>query len=205
MSDHAQPPQGQVDSYLIKLRRALGGLPADDIEEIVRELRGHIAERAAETDSERRDTMPVEQILRRLGTPEHIGSLYIADAMVARARATFSPMLIIRATTRWARTTVVGFLAFVVGFAGYALGLALVACAVLKPFFPGYIGLWISRRAVNLGFEVPTPHARELLGWWIIPYGLVVGAAFLLGTTAFLRWMLRFAPRAASRRVAPSA
>lgn len=51
-----------------------------------------------------------------------------------------------------------------------------------------------------LGAEVPQPHGQELLGWLIIPYGLAVGIAFLLGTTAFLRWMLQFVPRA-SRQI----
>jgi uncharacterized membrane protein len=203
MSDPTQLPQGEVELYLAKLRKALAGLPADDVEEILRELRGHIAERAAETDSEQHTT-PLERILRQLGTPEHIGSLYRADALVARARATFSPVLIVRTAIRWAGRTVGGFAAFVLGMTGYALGLSLIVCALLKPFLPTHIGLWVSRHGLQLGYTTAIPQAREWLGWWIIPFGLIVGAAFILGTTAFLRWTLRFVPRA-SRRVASCA
>lgn len=193
MNEHTQP-QGEVDTYLAVLRRQLADLPAEDVEEILRELRGHIAERAAETASHRNGT-PVAQILHELGTPEQIGSLYRADALVAHARAGFSPVLIIRTTIRWATKTVVGFFAFLAGAVGYALGAALIACAVMKPFIPAYVGLWIGPHGMLLGAELPKPHGPELLGWWIIPYGLGVGLAFILGTTVFLRWMLRFAPR----------
>jgi len=186
----------QVEIYLAKLREQLGGLPADDVEEILRELRGHIAERVAQSDS-KRNAAPVDAVLRQLGTPEQIGSLYRADALAAHARASFSPSLIIQATIRWATRTAVGFLAFLAGMVGYALGVALIVCAILKPFFPADVGLWISRHGMVLGAELPRPHGHELLGWWIIPYGLGFGLAFILGTTVLLRWLLRFVPRAA--------
>lgn len=147
MSNHKELPHGEVDVYLTALRRQLAGLPAEDVEETLRELRGHIAERAAESE------------------------------------------------------TVVGFLTFLAGVVGYALGVSLIVCAILKPFFPAYIGLWINSHNVLLGAEIPRPQGHELLGWWIIPYGLGVGVAFILGTTMLLRWMLRYVP-SASRRFA---
>lgn len=192
----ARQPQAQVELYLSELREHLGGLPADEVEEILRELRGHIAERVAQRDSARNGAA-IDAVLRQLGTPEQIGSLYRADALAAHARASFSPSLIIQATIRWASRTAVGFLAFLAGMVGYALGVSLIVCAILKPFFPADVGLWISRHGMVLGAELPRPHGQELLGWWIIPYGLGVGLAFILGTTVLLRWLLRFVPRAA--------
>jgi len=198
MSDHIGQAQGQIDFYLAALRKQLAGLPAKDVEEILLELRGHIVERAAEGDSDQNRTS-VEQILRQLGTPEQIGSLYRTDAMVAHARASLSPALIIRTTIRWATKTVLGFVAFLVGALGYALGASLIVCAILKPFFPENIGLWINPHGMVLGAQMPKPHGHELLGWWIIAYGLALGMAFIFGTTVFLRWMLRFVPRASPR------
>lgn len=199
MSEHTQLQQEQIDVYLARLRRALEGLPAADIDEILRELRGHIAERATDTESTPPDGAPIEQILSELGAPENIASAYRNDALVARARATFSPGLILRTTMRWATKTALGFLAFIVALVGYGVGLSLIACALLKPLLPDNIGLWISRQGMNLGFQTPRPPGPELLGWWIIPLGLVGSAAFILGSTVFLRWMLRFVPSAAPR------
>lgn len=86
-------------------------------------------------------------------------------------------------------------MALLAGFLGYVLGGSLIICAILKPFLPIYVGLWINPDGMVLGAEVPRPHGQELLGWWLIPYGPGVGLAFLIGTTVFLRWMLRFVPR----------
>ena len=36
-------------------------------------------------------------------------------------------------------------------------------------------------------------HTQEVLGWWLIPFGLLVGPLILLLTTLLLRWALRFA------------
>lgn len=203
MSDRPERPQSQVDAYLAALRSHLAGLPAADIEEILREFHGHIVERAAEGASQEAGT-PIEQILQQLGSPEQIGSLYRADAMVAHARASFSPSLIIRTTVRWATRTGLGFAAFLAGFVGYAIGAALIVCAVLKPIFPADVGLWMGLHGMVLGAAMPRPQGHELLGWLIIPYGLGVGVAFILGTTVFLRWMLRFIPKL-SRQVATPA
>jgi len=202
MSDEIQVRRAQIDIYLAALRKQLGGLPAEDVEEILRELRGHIAERAE--GALQGSGTPVERILRELGAPEHIAALYRADSLVAHARAGFSPVLIVRTTLRWANRTAVGFAAFLAGLVGYAVGASMIVCAILKPFFPANVGLWIGSHHLLLGAEIPRPQGPDLLGWWIIPYGLGVGTAFLLGTTVFLRWMLRFAPRA-SRRVAAAA
>lgn len=200
MSDSSQPAQDAIAIYLAALRKHLVGLPADDVEEIVQELRGHIAERVAQSASEQNGTT-VEGILHQLGPPEQIGSLYRSDALVAHARATFSPALIVGTTIRWASRTVLGFAASLAGLVGYSIGVGLVVCAVLKVFLPNDVGLWINPSdGFVLGVEVPRPHGPELLGWWLIPYGLGVGVAFILGTTVFLRWMLRFVPRV-SRRV----
>ncbi len=199
MSDRTQPAQDPADLYLAALRMQLAGLPADEVEETLRELRGHIAERAAESGAEQ-DRASVADILRQLGTPQEIGSLYRADALVAHARATFSPALIVGTTIRWATKTLAGFVAFLAGVIGYAIGVGLMICGLLKPFLPRNVGLWINPPdGFLLGLEVPRPHGHELLGWWIIPYGLGVGMAFILGTTALLRWMLRFVPRASGR------
>jgi hypothetical protein len=128
-----------------------------------------------------------------MGEPEDIGSLYRTDAMVAQARATFSPVLIFRTTLRLARQTTLGLIAFLLGFFGYSIGVALLACAVLKPFFPQNIGLFVGSHGVNLALTPAPNPADDLLGWWVIPFDLVAGMLAVLGTTWFLRWMLRFA------------
>ena len=189
--------QTRIDTYLMKLRRSLGELPAEDVNDILREIRGHILERA-ENGSELTNEKLV-QILRDLGQPEEIGPLYQREASVARARSSLSPWLILRATMRWGMNSILGLAVFIAGLFGYGLALGLIISAFLKPFDPGHVGAWVTDSGFTIG-TLSHPTQPDLLGWWIIPVGLVVGATLLVATTRFLRWMLRFAIR---RRSAP--
>jgi len=192
MTNYDQPLQTRIDTYLMRLRRSLGELPAEEVNDILREIRGHILERA-ETGGELTDEALV-RILRELGQPEDIGPLYQAEAMVARARSSLSPALMLRTTLRWAMRSIAGFIVFMAGLLGYGTAFGFFACALLKPFMPAQIGLWIRGNGFTLG-AVDAPGANELLGWWIIPVGLIAGAVLLVCTTHALRWLLRYAVR----------
>jgi hypothetical protein len=191
MNSKEVPARARIDAYLARLRSALGSIPPEEADDILREIHGHIVERAEAARGTGADS--IERILDEMGRPEDIGSLYRTEALVARAQATFSPFLIVRATVRWATTTALGFIALVLGIIGYGLGLALIGCAALKPFFPNYIGLWVNQ----YGAQLATPHfpsqGPDLLGWWVVPIYLVLGVIAVAGTTLSLRWMLRFA------------
>ena len=43
----------------------------------------------------------------------------------------------------------------------------------------------ISMISLRLGFGSAPPGGRELLGWWIVPIGLVVGCGLVMLTTRF--------------------
>jgi uncharacterized membrane protein len=184
--------QSRVDAYLMKLRRSLGELPPEDVNDILREIRSHILERAgggAELTNEKLVT-----ILRELGRPEEIGPLYQAEASVARARSSLSPLLILRATMRWGMNSLLGLAVFISGLFGYGLALGLIMAACMKPFDPEHVGAWVTDSGFTIG-TLSQPSRPDLLGWWLIPVGLVTGAVLLVATTRFLRWMLRFAVR----------
>ena len=189
-----QKIQTRIDTYLMNLRRCLRELPAEEVNDILREIRSHILDRA-EASGELTDERMVE-ILKALGRPEDIGPLYESEAMITRARASFSPSLILRTTMRWAMRSLLGLFVFIAGLFGYGLAAGFLLSAILKPFMPHEVGMWL----FDGGFVIGTvgasrPDARELLGWWLIPVGIVVGALALIATTRFLRWTLRFARR----------
>jgi uncharacterized membrane protein len=186
-----QPLQTRVDTYLMRLRRSLGELPPEEVNDILREIRSHILDRA-EASGELTDDK-LAAILKELGQPEDIGPLYQADAMVARARSSFSPLLILRTTVRWAMISVVGFIAFLFGLFGYAMALGLIISAVMKPIMPDRVGAWLGPHGFTIGVMEGLPRGTDVLGWWLVPVGLIGGAMFLIATTRFLRWMLRYA------------
>ena len=189
--NHSERLQQRIDAYLAQLRRSLGELPPDEVAEILREIRGHILERA-EASGELTEERLVA-ILKALGTPEEIAPLYHADALVARARSSLSPRVVMRGIHRWSTVSAWGFVLFVLGVVGYATGAALALAGLLKIFEPSQIGAWVGPQAVfNIGVN-NDPAARDVLGWWLVPFGLVGGVALLFATTRVLRWTLRFA------------
>ena len=186
----AETLQTRIDAYLSELRRCLGELPPEEVHDILQEIRGHILERT-EASGELTEERLVE-ILKALGRPEDIAPLYQAEALMARARTSFSPTLLLRGALRWAMLSVRGFLIFVIAIIGYGLGLGLLLSGLGKIVFPHTIGAWVSPGNFNIGMNT-NPAAREVLGWWLVPVGLAAGSILLVLTTRALRWALGFA------------
>ena len=81
---------------------------------------------------------------------------------------------------------------------GYFLGVVFILVAVLKPFHPETAGLWTSRDAsgdlslsVHMGFGYAPVSGHEVLGWWIVPIGLLSGCLLVILTTRFGLWCAR--------------
>ena len=187
---HTDRLQTRIDSYLMQLRRSLGELPAEEVADILQEIRGHILERA-ESAGELTDERLAE-ILRALGRPEDIAPLYQAEALMARARTSFSPTLLLRGALRWAMLSVKGFVMFVVALVGYGLALGLLAGGFAKMIAPNQIGAWVGPGSFSIG-TTSSHSAHDMLGWWLVPVGLIVGTLALVATTWVLRWALSFA------------
>jgi hypothetical protein len=190
MMSHPERLQTRIDAYLMQLRRSLGELPPEEVADILREIRGHILERAdaAGDMSEER----LVAILQALGRPEDLAPLYQAEALVARARTSYSPTLLLRGALRWAMLSVRGFAIFLAGLVGYGIALGFLAGGFGKMIAPHDVGAWVSPGSFSIGTN-NNPSAHEVLGWWLVPVGLAVGASALVGTTWVLRWSLGFA------------
>lgn len=189
----ANDARTQIDIYLNRLQRRLKRLPADEMREIVEELRTHIVERASESGSLTRTG--VDKALATLGDPNHLADEYLTDALLAQAETTRSPFRILGKLFRWASLNMLGFLVFMCALAGYFVGAALAISAVMKPIHPHTTGLWLvpgdagdQAISLHLGFSSAPVVGREVLGWWIIPIGLFAGAVVVMATTFAARW-----------------
>jgi Protein of unknown function (DUF1700) len=197
--------QKRIDAYLTQLRRRLRGINEQDIQEIVQELRSHILDKT-ETEGNRLDK--VTETLDSLGSPEQLAGEYLTDNLLARAEVSRSPMRILAVLFRWASLSIAGFLVFLSSIVGYFLGAAVVLCALLKPIHPQTAGLWVypaggegTTISLRLGFGSPPLDGRDVLGWWIVPIGLVVGSGLVMLTTRFALWCVgRYRRSRMSRR-----
>jgi len=162
------------DPYFAALRKTLRQLPAAEVEEFVSEVAAHIEERA--------ETLGQEASMRAFGDPRDIARLYLAQ------RSTDVP---VRAWSWRARRAVglcaKGLTTLAVSLVGYGFGTLLLAMALVKPFTPERIGLWVvggDDPSFMLG-RTDMPVGEEMLGWSVIPIGLSLGTLII-----YLTWRM---------------
>jgi hypothetical protein len=185
--------QEQIESYLIRLRAGLRGFNEQDAQDIVEELRSHITDKMAM--SEEVTPAGVDVVLGGLGSPEELAQQYLTDEVLACTEASRSPLQIIKNTFRWASLSVGGLFVLLGSLMGYAVGLLLLLWAVLKPLHPHTAGLWASRDSTgDLAISVhvwagsAAPGSRDVLGWWIVPLGVLAGCGLVMLTTRLAAW-----------------
>jgi Protein of unknown function (DUF1700) len=182
----------RIEAYLEKLRKSLAGISREDALDIVRELRSHILEKAAEGGE--LTTPFVEATLSALGSPHELAAQYLADNLLARAARSRSPIVLLHALIRWASLSIAGLFVLLGCIVGYVVGASLVVCAILKPLHPRTGGLWKlsdESYSLRLGFGNVPAFGRELLGWWIVLVGLLAGGGLCLVTSHFALWCVR--------------
>ncbi len=175
-----------LEVYLADLAAELRPLRATEVEEIVRELRSHVLERFEIKGNQENLT----RILQRLGDPralarEHLearsglrGMDYPTPGGSSESRS---------AVPGWVRV-VARAVTFLVG-SGFAYGFALcwLCTALVKPFRPARVGLWLLPDAsgdlnLSLGSHAAGEVGRDLLGWWIVPLGLALAFSVAAAT-----------------------
>lgn len=186
MEPHAAGSRVAIGTYLAALRRQLWELTAEDVNDVVEELRMHILDKSAGED--------VAAILAALGTPAELANKYRTEEMLARGRAAGSPAYVARSVGRWALLTLGGVVVFSLSVVGYLLGGWFFMMGVLKIVNPrgtGVYGVWTDHdKSFNWGSGSGPNKPGELLGWWLVPIGLIAGAGLLLLTFRFGNWSL---------------
>jgi HAAS len=187
-------PNEKIDAYLRQVRAGLRGMSDVEVTDIVNELRVHIVERTG-PGGEASDAA-VDSALRSLGRPPQIAALYVAEDLASRAESSRSPWMVLRSVFHWSTLSVKGLGVFMVCLIGYSFGLSFFLAALMKPFHPQGVGLWVSNNPDNYSLHVggSSGHAgdeRELLGWWMVPIGCSLGGGTILLTTHFGLWALR--------------
>ena len=179
----------RLDAYLAELRRRLAPLTESERADIVAELRSHVLDSAGPVPTE----SAIAEALGRLGPAEHLAAQYVTNRVLAGAERSRSPWALVRGLARVAGRGVAGVSALVGCLLGYGLAASFAAAALRKPMAPDRVGLWRlgpDTFSLTLGFG-GAPSGEELLGWWIVPIGLLAGAGVLWLTTAFGCWCAR--------------
>jgi len=177
-----------TEAYLKRLRTGLLGVDDGEVREILEELRSHILEKAADGD--------VGAVLAAMGSPEELAGRYPSRTACWRERrGSRSPLRLLRSLFRWASLSLAGFFVLLGSVLGYFTGGVCILVALCKPFHSNNAGLWTYRDAagdlgisVRLGYGNAPGVGQDLLGWWIVPVGLVVGCGLVMLTTHCALW-----------------
>jgi uncharacterized membrane protein len=181
-----------LEAFLAEVRRGLAGLSAEETQEVLRELRSHVLDRVGEDAS----ADAISAALSALGDARELARLNLACRLAARGAERQNPWALLRLTARVARVSLGGLAALVLSLFGYLFAVAWILVALAKPIVPRHVGLWIPADPMSafsfvLGVTSREAHGTELLGWWIIPVGLILGAAAARLTFRYSRWSLR--------------
>lgn len=191
------PAPSAIDNYLASLRTALKSLPAREREEILSEISAHIRD-------SREQGLSLEQTLLQLGAPEELAAEYRDALLVRLAVQARTPWSMLTTVFRLATRGAIGAACFFIAVIGYVSGAALFVTALLKPFFPHQIGLWVGPGVFHFGFHhvghggggvglllsTGSP-AHEVLGHWYIPVTCALGVLLIWGTTHVLRRLVK--------------
>jgi hypothetical protein len=183
--------QKSVDAYLGALRKQLRELMDEDVNDIVAEIRMHILDRTFDPAKTSDDAAPeaVAATLAALGPPPELAERYRTDELLKRALS-------------WAGLSLVGLIVFCISVVGFGLGGGVFVLGVLKVMDYHGTGIYgqFTDTSSSLGFQSGGPRAgqHELLGFWLLPLGLLGGPALFFLTARLGLWSLRkfWRPRA---------
>jgi uncharacterized membrane protein len=179
-----------IEHYFFQLRILLLKGRVAERDEIVRELRSHVAEEFADERGTAEEVY--DRLARVFGSPEEIARAYKTEGLLASASRSWSPWRLLRGAASWAFTGVSGFFVFLFAMVGYGTALCFFVCAILKPIFPDDVGFWVYQGGMNFGMPVPRPPlAHEVLGVYFIPVSIVLSFVVAFLTMQGLRWMMR--------------
>jgi hypothetical protein len=191
----SEASQKAIDDYLASLRRQLRDLMEEDMNDIVEEIRAHILDKTLAAA----DPAQVEQTLVALGPPAALAARYRTEEMMRRAEAHRSGAQKTRIAVRTAGLTLATLLVVAVSGLGYFVGGLLIVIGIAKLLWPRGTGLWENHNpdgTWGLGLSggsgnVPPANSHDLLGWWLLPIGLILGPAVIYATYRLGRWSVK--------------
>lgn len=177
--------ESRINGYLFVLERSLNAFLARGVvRDAVKEIESHLRERIALADGAPNERVALEKILGELGPPLRVAQAYSAERTIDEAVTTGHLVPIVRAVWELAATTMTGFFAGLGLFLGYAVSFAFFAIAILKPIFPGNVGVqYVNGFPIGLGAHFPLTPGTELHGgYWIVPLAMFCGMGMFVGT-----------------------
>jgi uncharacterized membrane protein len=177
-----------VDDYFVRLDSRLSDLPSERRKDFMMELRAHVMDKLSQvavvTESD------CKSVLEALGAPDEIARQYRMEFLLKHSSWNLSPVTVLRTLLRWTLAGIQGYLVFLVAMIGYLLAASFYLTALLKPFFPHNIGMYVSDRGINIA-NFPVQYGHDVMGNYYIPFAVFTGYLLTFGTTLLIRILVR--------------
>jgi hypothetical protein len=158
-----QTLDAELKAYLRRFRWALAALPERDREEIVEETRVHVLARIDQGQSP-------GQALAAFGAAETYARRFIDEMEISDALASQSPSRVLSVVLKRVHRSVAAALAFLAVLVLVIFAVGGVGAALIKPFDPDHVGLWVSAHGdFFFGQSEAEGGRHELLGLWLYP------------------------------------
>lgn len=170
----------KLKAYLKTLGKNLKPLPEHDIREILAEIESL----AFDATDGKTSGESLDEVLGELGAPEELAENYKSHLLEGKPLPL--ALRIVRGTAKGASKWLMG-LTFLVG---YGASLIFILVAIAKPFYPDMVGIWYGGGdAIIVGYPGAGSGLDELMGYWLIPFGLGVGTGLFFLTRKILKFM----------------
>ncbi len=183
------------NDYFIRVNKVLKSLDQASKEEIILELKSHLFS-SIENDNSSDEPTRILNAIGQLGEPEEFLKPIVADKLLSQASKSFNPANIFQALFyNVFYTTFRRAMISLVLFTVYLVSIILLVTVVSKIFIPESVGLFVYESGAWLfGVDFPEGgwrfgvntlengqegHARELLGYWLIPLGVGISVMLL--------------------------
>jgi uncharacterized membrane protein len=186
------------DQYFNRVNRLAKTLSESQKKELRLEIQDHLyasfKEEQGQTEAER-----LMNAIEKIGEPEEYIKPLIADILLSDASRSLNPKNIFKGLYHYVYGGISKFFIGLVYTLGYFFVILFGLMGLLKTFFPNNIGWFIHESgAVTLGISAKnkfnvgivgdsTPIVNEILGYWVIPIGLICSCVLFLILTKRLK------------------
>lgn len=180
-----------AEEFLKRVRQGLATLSQTERDEIINELRAHMLDRQAQGNSD---------VLAGFEPAEVLASNFVTEYALRGALARGTSWALGRALLIAARDSVLGLFVVLPLVLVQICAFLFLVTALLKPFMPYEMGLWVGGGNFYVGVNNGNPAIREVLGWWGVPVLAVSGVILFWisnrAMRALVRWRLRSSTKA---------
>ena len=178
--------------YMHQVEGLCGSLDRRQKADILAELKAHLLESYVQLDNGDEETR-LSAAIEKLGQPKDFVPLWVEERLLDGAQPGSTTRNLYHLLRRDALKGVQQFAFSILVGLGYLFSFYFFIMAVLKVFYPANVGLYLSPTGIPFLGYVDAYEFREVLGYWLIPIGLVTAVSlqfFLNGLVK--RWVDRF-------------